>query len=88
MRGGATDAPVTPERPDKVIVAFGLKIRLPAEPTSSARTLAAIMGAGILATQIGEFLPHDRWVRREGRDLPLAPPAGDELWRVLNAGPQ
>ena len=52
----------------------------------SARTLAAIRGAGILATQIGEFLPHDRWVRRDGRDLPLAPPAVDELWRALSAG--
>jgi hydrogenase expression/formation protein HypE len=50
------------------------------------RTLAAISGAGILGTQIGEFLPQDRWVRREGRDLPLAPPAVDELWRALNAG--
>ena len=52
----------------------------------SARTLAAIRGAGILAMQIGEFLPHDRWVRRDGRDLPLAPPAVDELWRALSAG--
>ena len=53
-----------------------------------ARTLAAIESAGVLATQIGEFLPSDRWVRRRGHDLPLAPPAVDELWRALNAGPQ
>ena len=54
----------------------------------AARTIAEISGAGIQATQIGEFLPRDRWVSREGRDLPLAPPSVDELWRALNAGSQ
>jgi hydrogenase maturation factor len=53
----------------------------------AAGTLMAVDSAGVLATEIGQFLPRDRLVRREGRDRPLAPPGVDELWRALKTGP-
>lgn len=51
------------------------------------RTSAAIEAAGIRVTQIGEFLPEERRVRRGGRTAPLVPPDRDELWRILEAAP-
>jgi hydrogenase maturation factor len=47
------------------------------------RAMEAIAGAGVLAAEIGRFVPRDRLVRRDGRTTPLGPPAGDELWRAL-----
>ena len=49
----------------------------------AARTTAAITHAGVRAGEIGQFVPRDRLVVRAGREMPLPPPAGDELWRVL-----
>lgn len=50
-----------------------------------ARTAAAIQAAGVAVVPVGKFLPQDRWLRRGGQDQLLAPPARDELWRVLEA---
>lgn len=50
-----------------------------------ARTAAAIQAAGVAVVPVGEFLPQGRWLRRGGQDQLLAPPARDELWRVLEA---
>lgn len=47
------------------------------------RTAGAIARAGIAAAEIGRFVPSDRLVIRETRATPLPPPAGDELWRIL-----
>jgi hydrogenase expression/formation protein HypE len=46
------------------------------------RTAGAIEHAGVLAAEIGTFVPSDRLVTRNGATTPLRPPAGDELWRV------
>ncbi len=50
----------------------------------TARTTGAIAAVGIPAGEIGQFLPKDRLVVRGGREMPLPPPAGDELWRILD----
>jgi hydrogenase expression/formation protein HypE len=47
------------------------------------RTASAIEAVGVEVAAIGEFLPEERLVRRQGRDYPLVPPPRDELWRVL-----
>jgi hydrogenase expression/formation protein HypE len=52
------------------------------------RAAAAISGAGVLTAQIGRFVPRDRLVTRDGQTMPLEPPAGDELWRALQKGPE
>ena len=44
-----------------------------------ARTAEAIARDGIRAEEIGQFVPRDRLVVRGGRELPLPPPAADEL---------
>jgi hydrogenase expression/formation protein HypE len=49
------------------------------------RTGDAIVHAGIAASEIGRFVPNGRLVIRETRAMPLTPPAGDELWRILEA---
>lgn len=49
----------------------------------AARTAGAIVAVGVPAQEIGRFVPRDRLVVRDGREMPLPPPAGDELWRVL-----
>jgi hydrogenase expression/formation protein HypE len=48
-----------------------------------ARTTAAVTSAGVPVAQIGEFLPSDRIVCRQGKTIPLVPPRRDELWRIL-----
>ncbi len=50
-----------------------------------ARTAEAIARAGVPVTEIGEFLPAERLVRRGGREVVLVPPVRDELWRILEA---
>src|SRR5205807_3225956 len=47
----------------------------------AARTAAAITRAGVQAGEIGQFVPRGRLVVRAGREAPLPPPVGDELWR-------
>ncbi|TMJ08326.1 MAG: AIR synthase [Bacillati bacterium ANGP1] len=49
----------------------------------AARTTASIIRAGVQAGEIGQFVSRDRLLVRAGREMPLPPPAGDELWRVL-----
>jgi len=49
------------------------------------RTLDALKQAGIAATEIGVMTPHERVVARGSRRVPLTPPQGDELWRVLGS---
>lgn len=48
------------------------------------RTAAAIAAAGVTATVVATLGTGDRRVRRAGREESLAPPARDELWRVLS----
>ena len=48
------------------------------------RTAEAITRAGVPATVIATLAAGERRVRRAGREGPLAPPARDELWRVLS----
>jgi hydrogenase expression/formation protein HypE len=48
------------------------------------QTAAAIGGVGILAAEIGRFVPSGRLVTRGGVATPLVAPAGDELWRILD----
>jgi len=50
-----------------------------------ARTAAAVAATGVPASEIGEFLPKDRLLRRAGQDFPLVPLPRDELWRILEA---
>jgi len=50
------------------------------------RATEAIAAAGVLAAEIGRFVPRDRVVTRDGHPAPLGPPAGDELWRALQQG--
>ncbi len=50
------------------------------------RTAGAIAHAGILAAEIGMFVPRDRLVTRDGLTTPLLPPGRDELWRALASG--
>jgi hydrogenase expression/formation protein HypE len=91
VRVDAAQVPVLPET--AAICAFlgvdpleliGSGALLVATPDAG-RTAAAIAGAGVLVREIGHFLPHDRVVQRGGTELPLTPPARDELWRVLEA---
>ena len=49
----------------------------------AARTAQAIARDGIRVEEIGQFVPRNRLVVRDGREIPLTPPAADELWRVL-----
>jgi len=49
------------------------------------RTLGALQGAGIAATEIGAMTERERTVLRRGRREVLMPPESDELWRVLAA---
>jgi hydrogenase maturation factor len=50
------------------------------------RTAGAIAGAGVQVKEIGRFVPRDRLIVRDNREMPLTPPASDELWRVLARG--